>query len=132
MWVEVERFLIGAEFDGVSNWLEICFCCPCCCGAYKLARLPRQLDVKGRFRSIGWKARLDDATCTRCERCVETCPVEAITVHDERVVIDERACLGCGFCASHCPHDAVTLHLQRPIQGTIQDYFERGGLRVEI
>ncbi|MDD5223942.1 MAG: 4Fe-4S binding protein [bacterium] len=132
MWIEVERLLLGVKYEGVSNWLEICFCCPCCCGAFKLVRDTSQKDIKGRFRSIGWKAGLDDKICNQCRKCVKLCPVHAISLQGKQVVIDEQACLGCGFCAAHCPQKAIKLSLQSPLQGTIQDYFTQGGLKVNI
>ena len=130
MWVEVEANLFGIKKEeGVGHWLEICFCCPCCCGAFKLVRATNQMDVKGRFRSIGWKAH---QTCTRCLKCAKRCPVAAISLKSNRLLIDEQACLGCGLCAAACPKGAIKLRLSAPLQGTIHDYFKNGGLDITI
>ena len=133
MWVEVEAYIFGFKReDGVAHWLEICFCCPCCCSAFKLIRATNQMDIKSRFRSVGWKASPDTEACIKCRNCIDACPVKAISFIDERIVINEQACLGCGLCAAKCKKDAIKLHLQTPLQGTIKDYFNNGGLKVNM
>jgi len=47
--------------------------------------------------------------CKRCFRCVETCPVGAITVGPDGIVIDRDACTVCGDCVEACPHDALRI-----------------------
>ena len=38
VWIEVEQILWGVRNDEMDRFLEICFCCPCCCIAMRLAR----------------------------------------------------------------------------------------------
>jgi len=133
MWVEVEKHLFGFRSgDGTAHWLEICFCCPCCCSAFKLIRATDQADIKERFRSIGWKAEVKGEACNACGLCVKKCPVGAISLDNDRISIDEKVCLGCGFCAAACKRAAITLQLRTPLKGTVQDYFTDGGLGVDI
>lgn len=133
LWVEVERLLMGLERDkGTARWLEFCFCCPCCCGVFKLSRAAARGDVKGRFRSVGWKAVIDQEACVRCMACVRQCPVDAAVLEGERVEIRERDCLGCGICAARCPKKAIALRLQAPAKGSIREYFTSGGLNVDL
>ena len=133
MWIEVEGYLFGIKREkGVAHWLEICFCCPCCCSAFKLIKATNQTDIKNRFRSISWKASPDNSNCINCKKCIEQCPVKAISFKDEMIVIDEQSCLGCGFCAAKCPKNAIMLNLKAPLKMTVQDYFIDGGLKVKI
>jgi Pyruvate/2-oxoacid:ferredoxin oxidoreductase delta subunit len=132
LWIEFEQYVWGIKDEEMRHWLEICFCCPCCCSAFKLTRAAGIKEISGLFRSIGWKAVLEPESCTLCTNCVPQCPVQALSLKDNRIVIDEEACLGCGFCAARCPQAAIKLHLQKPLKGNIHDYFTQGGLSLDI
>lgn len=133
LWIEVERFLMGLEREkGTAHWMEFCFCCPCCCGVFRLGRAANGRDIKDRFRSIGWKAVIHEDACIRCMACMRQCPVEAISLEGERLVIHERDCLGCGICAARCPKKAIALRLQAPLRGSVREYFTGGGLKVDL
>lgn len=133
LWIEVERLLLGIKREkDVAHWLEMCFCCPCCCGTFKLSRATNQKDIKGRFRSIGWKADVDDELCVKCGICIKQCPIEVISLEYGYLEINQQACLGCGFCAMHCPREAIDLQLQEPLLGTVQEYFIKSGVKVDI
>ncbi|MCF7855086.1 MAG: 4Fe-4S binding protein [Candidatus Pacebacteria bacterium] len=54
-------------------------------------------------------AQVDEAKCTGCGLCVDICPVDAITLEDDKAVIDEEACTDCGQCVDECPNDAITI-----------------------
>ena len=54
-------------------------------------------------------ARVDAKTCTGCESCVDSCPVEAIEMQDDVAVVDEETCTDCGACVDACPVEAITL-----------------------
>lgn len=46
--------------------------------------------------------------CTACKRCVQWCPVGAITIGPDRVaVVDYELCYGCGECVASCPYAAI-------------------------
>jgi len=51
--------------------------------------------------------------CRQCDerRCVEACPVEAISVNTltGAVTVDEAVCSGCAECVEACPYDAVAM-----------------------
>lgn len=46
--------------------------------------------------------------CVVCGRCMEVCPVEAISLNT-CVQIDYKKCVGCGECVAVCPTGAITL-----------------------
>lgn len=53
--------------------------------------------------------------CRGCinHRCVEVCPVGAITIENMHAVIDPDKCRDCGLCAKACPYHAI-VDLTRP------------------
>jgi Fe-S-cluster-containing hydrogenase component 2 len=48
---------------------------------------------------------IDQEICIDCESCIPYCPVEAITLSDDRVDIDQDLCVECGVClrSAVCP-----------------------------
>ena len=52
-------------------------------------------------------AKIDEALCTGCGMCAETCPVEAIAVGDVAKV-NADLCSGCGTCVDECPISAIS------------------------
>ena len=54
-------------------------------------------------------AVIDNNTCTGCEQCVNSCPVEAISMSDDVAVVDPNECVDCGDCVDVCPVEAITL-----------------------
>ena len=61
---------------------------------------------------------MDEATCNGCGKCVDTCPVEAMTLvsandpekpRKRRAELAAAICLGCGVCTRVCTHKALWL-----------------------
>ncbi|MEA3328929.1 MAG: 4Fe-4S binding protein [Candidatus Omnitrophota bacterium] len=50
---------------------------------------------------------VDIEKCTGCRICVEKCPIDAISVKDEKAKINMDECIHCGTCHSVCPQGAV-------------------------
>ena len=48
-------------------------------------------------------------TCTGCESCVDSCPVEAISMEGELAVINADDCIDCGACVGECPVEAISM-----------------------
>lgn len=45
--------------------------------------------------------------CVNCYLCEENCPVEAIWLDEEKVVLNNDKCIRCINCTSHCPVGAL-------------------------
>jgi len=52
--------------------------------------------------------KIDKEKCTGCGSCVEACPVEAITLDNEKAIVDEESCIDCGSCVDECPSEAIS------------------------
>lgn len=126
VWIEVEQLLWGIRNDEMDKFLEICFCCPCCCIAMRLARSLSPED-RVRFHPAGWTAVPDRTKCTGCGLCQETrngCPVEAISFgEDGKVVINQELCVGCGICKTRCPSDVIKIKQAMPMREDLHAYF---------
>ena len=58
--------------------------------------------------SSGYVAEVDEALCTACATCEDSCPFSAIHVNGKAVVKWE-SCMGCGVCQGQCPSEAISL-----------------------
>lgn len=71
--------------------------------------------------SISWEIsdnKVNMTICRHCEKpkCIEDCPVGAITRNqDGLVIIDEDKCIACGNCARNCPFNAVIYIKERNV-----------------
>jgi Pyruvate/2-oxoacid:ferredoxin oxidoreductase delta subunit len=127
LWVEVEQFVWGWENEKMENFLEICFCCDCCCTALGVSKNASR-DVQRRFKSAGWKAEIT-SDCVLCERCAPVCPQTAITYRKTQAVASDD-CIGCGLCVKECKSNAIKIVLKDPVKPRVEDYFE--GLKINI
>ena len=53
--------------------------------------------------------KVDPDTCVGCGECVRCCPVEAISLVEDKAQIDGDTCIGCGECTVTCPHGAIAI-----------------------
>ena len=126
VWIEVEQMLWGVRNDEMDRFLEICFCCPCCCIAMRLARNATPAE-RHRFHPSSWTAVPDRTKCIGCGACSEGphgCPVEAISYdHGGKVVIDQELCVGCGICKSRCEVGVIQIKQTMPMRKDLHEYF---------
>jgi len=54
-------------------------------------------------------AKVDADACTGCESCLDSCPVEAISMEGDVAVIDNDTCSDCGACVDSCPVEAISM-----------------------
>ena len=52
--------------------------------------------------------KVDRETCIGCGACVGNCPVNAISIVDDKASIDPDICINCGSCAGICPVNAIS------------------------
>jgi len=121
----------------------ICNCCGCCCEAMIAAR---KFGILNPVHTTNFLPVVDEATCNGCGKCVNVCPMEAMTLVSsndpyhpkmKKAKVDVDACLGCGVCLRTCSHEGLTLH-SRPervltplnsVHRTVMMAIERGDLQ---
>ena len=126
VWIEVEQMLWGVRNDLMDHFLEVCFCCPCCCIAMRLARNATSAE-RHRFHPSGWTAVPNQTKCVGCGKCTQPqngCPVEAISLgEDGKVVINQNLCVGCGVCVERCSLNAISIKQTMPMREDLREYF---------
>ena len=96
----------------------ICNCCGCCCEAMIAAR---RFGLMHPVHTTNFLPEIADDVCSGCGKCVDACPVEAMTLvsandsrkpRKKKAVLDAERCLGCGVCISTCPKNGLTLRMR--------------------
>lgn len=121
----------------------ICNCCGCCCEALIAARRFANLNP---VHTSNFLPEIDEKTCNGCAKCVNICPVEAMTLisandpkKQKRKIarLNPDICLGCGLCARACTEKSLWLkslpqRVITPLNGvhkTVVMAIERGKLQ---
>ena len=101
----------------------ICNCCGCCCEAMIAQRRFGRLNP---VHTTNYLPVVEAANCNGCGKCVDACPVEAMTLvsandpaktRKRRAELDPSLCLGCGVCTRVCPTDG--LHLEERVERVV-------------
>ncbi len=93
---------------------------------------PESISPKPQIQWIGVR-------CIGCKRCIEVCPVDALTFTAKGISINRDICTGCGICTEECPSTAMELLGEK---WTVEDlfaeiikdraYFEKSGGGITI
>jgi len=83
----------------------MCNCCGCCCGMFQAIKT---FNIRTAVVTSNWRADIDEESCISCGACVRACPVDAISLSNDKnndrgaAVCERSLCLGCGVCYSAC------------------------------
>lgn len=102
---EAVRILQDCEREGLVHFVDnaegrirsLCNCCSCAC--ILLSVLKRdQGNAGGPSRYV---VRYSGAVVPELARCVQVCPMEALS-YNGTLTVNHRRCIGCGLCVSRC------------------------------
>ena len=105
-----------------------------------LASLSAEIaDLQGTFDKPKY-FRLNNDLCAHsargingCNRCVDSCPTDALSSDGQQITINPYLCQGVGSCASACPTEAISYALpeaektQQFIHTLLSNYHDAGG-----
>lgn len=103
---QAEREGMVLQPSNAQDPVFICFCCGCCCGMLRAAKLfPRPAE----YLHSNYQAVADTELCAECGTCHERCPMEALHASGAATAVDLDRCIGCGVCVPACPSEAIHL-----------------------
>ncbi|MFA6844553.1 MAG: DUF362 domain-containing protein [Sphaerochaetaceae bacterium] len=62
-----------------------------------------------RIREKRMAPQFESSKCILCQRCIQICPADALTVKDKQIVINTHSCVRCYCCHEVCPANAITI-----------------------
>jgi len=102
--------------ENVQNSVSfICNCCGCCCEAMLAAKRFASLSP---IHTTNFLPVINESECNGCGKCVEVCPVEAMTLvsandpgkkKKKKAKLNEEICLGCGVCVRVCSKEYILM-----------------------
>jgi len=65
---------------------------------------------------------VDIEKCKGCGLCVSICPVQAISIKDNKAIIDRKRCNDCLLCMDECPENAIRQTPEKEAYLTKREY----------
>jgi len=121
----------------------ICNCCGCCCEAMIATR---KFGMLNPVHTSNFVPQVDEQQCNGCGKCVNLCPVEAMTLVSQndphypkmkKAKVNEDICLGCSVCVRACARGGLSLRARaervitplNSVHRSVMMAIERGSLQ---
>jgi len=140
-----EKGLVFCGDNVRRNVTFICQCCSCCCNL--LLGITRH-GYPNTVVTSSFIARVNEAECTGCAKCLKACPVNAITAlksdsgsdSKNTAAVKDDLCLGCGVCTMKCTKKVIKMekrsqryiHPETTFERVLLQCLERGTLQNQI
>lgn len=126
---EARQILANSEEEGMVHMVDnargyikhTCNCCGCYCwnvGIIRRRKIPRDA-----LMAVYFTRETDTGQCIGCGACADICPVNAVSMVEDRAEVDLNWCIGCGVCAVHCPAGVISIR-RRLNAGPPSDFTE--------
>ena len=76
-------------------------------------KVPGTHPYRERSEKLKVKPKIDMDLCDFCGMCQKVCPVDAISIFEDRIDIDEDLCIYCHACVRKCPQKAMAIDDER-------------------
>ena len=100
---ENDAAAIEVRGDSIEQLRPVSF--QLCSNTIMRAVPPPLLRLINRFFYV--RPAWNDKGCVRCGLCFKSCPVQAMTLADDRITIDRAKCISCFCCHELCPEDGI-------------------------
>ncbi len=104
---KAEKAGLVLQPGNIKDSFSICCCCGCCCG---VLRNIKKMDSPAQLVPSFFYTRANPENCNGCGACVKRCPMDALSLKDEKAALDRNRCIGCGVCIPSCPTGSLALH----------------------
>lgn len=89
----------------------------------KFYNLIYKLSVNTGFLKKTFPVKVDLEKCTGCGVCIKACPVNNISITDNKAVFADK-CQDCMRCVGFCPENAIRVHKSKPYSScSYNDFF---------
>ena len=69
-------------------------------------KLPRPI-IEIAKKLIRFYPQVNHNNCTRCQACIQACPVKVMSMKNNRIAINYKGCISCFCCQEACPASAI-------------------------
>lgn len=83
-------------------------------------KLSLEIDLASVQDQVPMVARVSEATCIGCTRCLKVCPTDAIVGAPKQIhAVIADACIACGKCVEVCPTECLGM---QPVKITLRNW----------
>ena len=98
--IDISNIIIDGELKAISGFKT---------PNNGLLQIIRKMAVPHIFIFAAVKPIVNHNKCRICKRCIEVCPVLAMSLTNKFPEADRKKCISCFCCDEHCPYGAIIL-----------------------
>lgn len=96
-----------------SKCIGCLLCAQACSAVHEGEYAPAKARINIETYYDKGELKYHDSFCILCKICMKKCPIDAISMVDDHIVVDMDACTGCGICKDACPKKVVQIREEK-------------------